>query len=71
MAALLPAVLLCCVCLGSVNVPLGDLAADIDEAKRRVDRAFYADLRRVFPDYDRCRAWLKKEGPVLLAQVKK
>lgn len=27
-----------------VNVPLGDLAADIDEAKRRVDRAFYADL---------------------------
>ncbi|MDP9572397.1 UNVERIFIED_ORG: hypothetical protein J2W66_002890 [Agrobacterium larrymoorei] len=27
-----------------VNLPLGDLAADIEEAKRRVDRAFYADL---------------------------
>jgi hypothetical protein len=27
-----------------VNIPLGDLAADIEEAKRRVDRAFYADL---------------------------
>ncbi len=27
-----------------VSLPLGDLAADIDEAKRRVDRAFYADL---------------------------
>ncbi|WP_313609235.1 portal protein [Rhizobium sp.] len=27
-----------------VNIQLGDLAADIEEAKRRVDRAFYADL---------------------------
>ena len=33
--------------------------------------AFYAELRRVFPDYDRCRAWLKKEGPVLLARIQK
>ena len=33
--------------------------------------AFYAELRRVCPDYDRCRAWLKKEGPVLLARVEK
>ncbi len=27
-----------------VNIQLNDLAADIEEAKRRVDRAFYADL---------------------------
>jgi hypothetical protein len=39
--------------------------------RRHMDHspAFYAELRRVCPDYDRCRAWLKKEGPVLLARL--
>ena len=39
--------------------------------RRHMDhsRAFYAELRRVYPDYDRCRAWLKREGPVLLARI--
>ena len=32
-------------------------------------RAFYAELRRVCPDYDACRAWLKQNGPVLLARI--
>ena len=41
--------------------------------RRHMDHspAFYAELRRVFPDYDRCRAWLGREGPVLLARVQK
>jgi len=31
--------------------------------------AFYAELQRVCPDYAACRAWLKRNGPVLLARV--
>ena len=31
--------------------------------------AFYAELRRVCPDYDSHRRWLKKNGPVLLARA--
>ena len=33
--------------------------------------AFYAELRRVCPDYDAQRRWLKQNGPVLLARVQK
>ena len=30
---------------------------------------FYAEVYRVFPDYDRCDRWLKTEGKVLLARM--
>ena len=39
--------------------------------RRHMDHsaAFYADLRRLCPDYARCRRWLKENGPVLLARA--
>jgi len=39
--------------------------------RRHMDHspAFYAALRAVCPDYDACRAWLRANGPVLLARV--
>ena len=33
-------------------------------------RRFYAEVHRVFPDYDRAHAWLKKEGRVLMERMK-
>ena len=30
---------------------------------------FYAEVYRVFPDYDRCDRWLKTEGKVLMARM--
>lgn len=30
---------------------------------------FYAEVYRVFPDYDRCHAWLKEHGSGLLARM--
>ena len=32
--------------------------------------AFYAEVLRVFPDYKKWHAWLKRSGPVLLARVR-
>ena len=39
--------------------------------RRHMDHspAFYAEVRRVFPDYDRWHGWLKEHGPVLLARA--
>ena len=31
--------------------------------------AFYAELYRVFPDYDRCRTWLREQGPLLMRRM--
>jgi predicted metal-dependent hydrolase len=31
--------------------------------------AFYAEILRVFPDYDRRDRWLKENGPLLLARL--
>ena len=33
--------------------------------------AFYADVRRVLPDYDRCAAWLRANGPALQRRVRR
>ena len=33
--------------------------------------AFYREVRRAFPEYDRWNAWLKENGSVLLMRVKK
>ena len=30
---------------------------------------FYAEVYRVFPEYDRCSRWLKTDGTVLLARM--
>lgn len=32
-------------------------------------RAFYAELYRVFPAYDRCSRWLKEEGALLMRRM--
>ena len=32
-------------------------------------KAFYAEVYQVFPEYDRCQAWLKKEGEVLMRRM--
>ena len=32
-------------------------------------RRFYAEVYRVFPDYDRCDRWLKQNGPALLRRA--
>lgn len=32
-------------------------------------KAFYADVYRVFPDYDRCDKWLKENGRVLIRRM--
>jgi len=39
--------------------------------RRHMDHsaAFYRDVRRVFPEYDKWNAWLKKNGPVLLKRM--
>lgn len=31
--------------------------------------AFYAEVRRVFPDYDRCSGWLRRNGAQLLRRL--
>lgn len=33
--------------------------------------AFYREVYRIFPDYDRCRLWLRENGDALLARVLK
>ena len=30
---------------------------------------FYAEVYRVFPDYDRCDRWLKEHGPALIRRM--
>lgn len=39
--------------------------------RRHMDHspAFYAEVLRVFPDYDKWRRWLKDNGPLLLARA--
>lgn len=32
-------------------------------------RQFYAEIYRIFPDYDRCDRWLKQNGPALLRRA--
>lgn len=32
-------------------------------------KAFYAEVYSVFPDYDRCHAWLKEHGGTLIARM--
>ena len=32
-------------------------------------RSFYAEVRRIFPDYDRCDRWLKENGQSLLLRA--
>ena len=32
--------------------------------------AFYREVYRVFPDYDRCRLWLRENGGALLARAR-
>lgn len=32
-------------------------------------KAFYAEVYRVFPEYDRCRAWLKEHGAQLIGRM--
>ncbi|MCD8197661.1 MAG: M48 family metallopeptidase [Lachnospiraceae bacterium] len=32
-------------------------------------REFYAEVRRVYPDYDRCNKWLKEHGNELMSQL--
>lgn len=31
--------------------------------------AFYKELHRVYPDYDRCDRWLKEHGPAVMARM--
>ena len=31
--------------------------------------AFYAEIYRVYPDYDKCNAWLKKNGTAVMARM--
>ena len=32
-------------------------------------KAFYAEIARVFPDYDRCAKWLKENGGLLIMRM--
>ena len=32
-------------------------------------KAFYAEVYRVFPDYDRCNKWLKENGGMLIRRM--
>ena len=45
----------------------------VHELCHRVDMShsasFYAQVRRVLPTYDRSRAWLKENGPILLERA--
>ena len=33
-------------------------------------KEFYADVYRVFPDYDRCNKWLKENGRLLISSIR-
>ena len=32
-------------------------------------KAFYKDVYRVFPEYDRCNKWLKENGKLLIGRM--
>ena len=39
--------------------------------RRHMDHspAFYAEIYRIFPDYDRCRLWLKENGAAIMVRM--